>query len=244
MTIARLLLGRLDLPALRLDELDEVAEGVDHKRLRQDRAPSRGVARVSHPGEHGVEVTDGECDVIADRGVEIRGPVVDGSHDQVHFRPTDLEPDTIDVEVGPRDALSAEQALVERQAPVEVVDGERHVVEARHERRRHRDHLVSHNHTDMVGIRPDPVNTCSEEIPVIPALSRPRVFVVQPIPPKTVDLLAEVADVEVFPYRDRMVSIDSLAAAARRNDYIFTMHETVITKEVIAANPNLKGIVY
>jgi lactate dehydrogenase-like 2-hydroxyacid dehydrogenase len=73
---------------------------------------------------------------------------------------------------------------------------------------------------------------------------RPRIFVVQPIPQKTIDAMAEVADVEVYPYTDRMVSLDDLAAAAARNDYIFTMHETRITQQVIDANPNLKGIVY
>jgi lactate dehydrogenase-like 2-hydroxyacid dehydrogenase len=74
--------------------------------------------------------------------------------------------------------------------------------------------------------------------------ARPRIFVVQPIPQTTIDLMAEVADVEVYPYTNRMVSIDDLAAAAARSDYIFTMHETRITKEIIDANPNLKGIVY
>ena len=72
---------------------------------------------------------------------------------------------------------------------------------------------------------------------------KPRVFVVQPIPESTLESLRRVAEVEVYPYSDRQVTIDELTEAARRSDYIFTMHETIITKEVIAANPNLKGIV-
>ena len=71
---------------------------------------------------------------------------------------------------------------------------------------------------------------------------RPRVYVVQPIPEVALDILREVADVEVYPYMDRQITTDELANAARRSDYIFAMHETTITREVIFANPNLKGI--
>lgn len=70
----------------------------------------------------------------------------------------------------------------------------------------------------------------------------PRIFVVQPIPEPALEMMRAVADVEVFPYTDRMVSIDELIGAVQRNDYIFAMHETMIPKEVIDANPNLKGI--
>jgi glyoxylate reductase len=71
---------------------------------------------------------------------------------------------------------------------------------------------------------------------------RPRVFVVQPIPEIAIDMMSKVAEVEVFPHSYRQVSRDELAAAAGRNDYIFTMHETMIDKTVVDANPNLKGI--
>jgi lactate dehydrogenase-like 2-hydroxyacid dehydrogenase len=67
---------------------------------------------------------------------------------------------------------------------------------------------------------------------------RPRVFVVQPIPEVALDILREVADVEVYPYMDRQITTDELANAARRSDYLFAMHETTITREVIFANPN------
>jgi lactate dehydrogenase-like 2-hydroxyacid dehydrogenase len=72
---------------------------------------------------------------------------------------------------------------------------------------------------------------------------RPAVFVVQPIPAVALDRMREVAEVEVYPFTDRQVSIDELAAAARRSDYLFTMHETIITKEVVDANPGLRGII-
>jgi lactate dehydrogenase-like 2-hydroxyacid dehydrogenase len=70
----------------------------------------------------------------------------------------------------------------------------------------------------------------------------PRVFVVQPIPDVAIDILREVADVEVYPYLDRQITIDELSSAARRSDYLFAMHETTITAEVLDANPKLKAI--
>jgi glyoxylate reductase len=71
---------------------------------------------------------------------------------------------------------------------------------------------------------------------------KPRVFVVQPIPEVAIDILREVADVEVYPYTDRQITIDELSSAARRSDYLFAMHETTITAEVMDANPKLKAI--
>jgi glyoxylate reductase len=71
---------------------------------------------------------------------------------------------------------------------------------------------------------------------------KPRVFVVQPIPQVALDVLREAADVEVYPYIDRQISLDELIANARRCDWLFVMHETRVSAEVMNANPNLKGI--
>jgi glyoxylate reductase len=71
---------------------------------------------------------------------------------------------------------------------------------------------------------------------------RPKVFVVQPIPEAAIDVLREAADVSVYPYMDRQISVEELAAAAKRADWLLVMHETSVTAEVINANPNLKGI--
>jgi lactate dehydrogenase-like 2-hydroxyacid dehydrogenase len=71
---------------------------------------------------------------------------------------------------------------------------------------------------------------------------KPKVFVVQPIPEVALDVLREVADVSVYPYDDRQISVDELAANAKRCDWLFVLHETNVTAEVINANPNLKGI--
>ena len=70
-----------------------------------------------------------------------------------------------------------------------------------------------------------------------------RIFVVQPIPEPALDMMRAAAEVEVYPYTDRMVTVDELYAVARRCDYIFAMHETMIPAAVVADQPRLKGIV-
>jgi lactate dehydrogenase-like 2-hydroxyacid dehydrogenase len=70
----------------------------------------------------------------------------------------------------------------------------------------------------------------------------PRIFVVQPIPEAALDIMRAVAEVELYPYTDRQITVGELAEAAMRSDYLYTMHETIITREVLQANPKLKGI--
>lgn len=69
-----------------------------------------------------------------------------------------------------------------------------------------------------------------------------RVFVVQPIPEPALEILRSCAEVEVYPHTDRMVSVDELASVARRCDYIFAMHETMIPAGAISGPIRLKGI--
>jgi len=71
---------------------------------------------------------------------------------------------------------------------------------------------------------------------------KPKVFVAQPIPEVALEVLREAADVTVYPYMDRQISVDELVANAKRCDWLFVVHETNVTAEVIYANPNLKGI--
>jgi lactate dehydrogenase-like 2-hydroxyacid dehydrogenase len=71
---------------------------------------------------------------------------------------------------------------------------------------------------------------------------KPKVFVTQPIPEVALDVLRQAADVTVYPYMDRQISVDELVASAKRSDWLFVLHETNVTAEVIYANPNLKGI--
>jgi len=69
----------------------------------------------------------------------------------------------------------------------------------------------------------------------------PRVFVCQPVPEPAIERLKEYAEVEVFPFTHRAITIAELESAARRSDYIYCMHETPVTASIVAANPDLKG---
>jgi glyoxylate reductase len=71
---------------------------------------------------------------------------------------------------------------------------------------------------------------------------RPRVFVAQPIPEPALELMRQEAEVTVYPYMDRQISVDELAVAARRSDWLFVLHETRVTADVLNANPDLTGI--
>jgi len=71
---------------------------------------------------------------------------------------------------------------------------------------------------------------------------RPKIFVSQPIPQPALDLMAEVADLEVFPWAHREVSIDELESAAQRSDYFFIMHTVPIRARYFGPGNRLKGI--
>ena len=71
---------------------------------------------------------------------------------------------------------------------------------------------------------------------------KPKVFVVQPIPEVALDVLRQAADVCVYPYMDRQISVDELVGGAKRSDWLLVLHETHVTAEVINANPDLQGI--
>ena len=45
-----------------------------------------------------------------------------------------------------------------------------------------------------------------------------KVFVAQPIPEVALEVLREVADVSVYPYMDRQITVEELVANARRAD--------------------------
>jgi phosphoglycerate dehydrogenase-like enzyme len=71
---------------------------------------------------------------------------------------------------------------------------------------------------------------------------KPKVFVVQPIPETTLDILRAAADVTVHPYLDRQIGTDELVQNALRSDWLFVLGDTIVPAEVINANPKLKGI--
>lgn len=72
-------------------------------------------------------------------------------------------------------------------------------------------------------------------------MSRPKVFVVQPIMEVGRGALEELADVRVHE-SERMIDREELLAGVRDCDYIWMLGDTPIDAEVIEAAPNLKGI--
>jgi lactate dehydrogenase-like 2-hydroxyacid dehydrogenase len=68
---------------------------------------------------------------------------------------------------------------------------------------------------------------------------KPKVFVARPIPE---GVLRHEFKVTVYPYVDRQITVDEVAAGARRSDSLCVLHETNVIAEVINANRNLKGI--
>lgn len=71
---------------------------------------------------------------------------------------------------------------------------------------------------------------------------KPRVFVSQPIPEPTLEILREVANVEVFLRMDRNMTEDEWCMAAQRSDYLFVMGGNIITGRVLNSSPKLKGV--
>jgi|SRR5918992_3791019 glyoxylate reductase len=72
-------------------------------------------------------------------------------------------------------------------------------------------------------------------------LSRPRIFVVQPILEVGRNALEEFADVDVF-QSERMISRPELIHGARDSEYIFMLGDTPIDEEVMESCPKLEGI--
>ena len=68
---------------------------------------------------------------------------------------------------------------------------------------------------------------------------KPRVFVVQPIPEEALDVLREVAEVTVYPYVDRQISVDELVANAKRCDYLLRYRRDFMIA-VVEAKPEYK----
>ncbi len=72
---------------------------------------------------------------------------------------------------------------------------------------------------------------------------RPKVYIPQPIPEVAVNRLKNLADVEVFPYIDRVISREELLRSVKGKNYLYALAEIPIPAEVIdTALPDLKGI--
>ena len=71
---------------------------------------------------------------------------------------------------------------------------------------------------------------------------KPKIFVAQPIADAVLDILREGAEVTVYPYLDRQITQDELAANARRHDWLFLASDNIVSAEAVHGSPNLKGI--
>ena len=72
---------------------------------------------------------------------------------------------------------------------------------------------------------------------------REKVFIPQPIPETALDRLKALAEVEMFPHVDRMISPEELRRAVKGKNYLYALGEIPYTAEVIdTALPHLKGI--
>ena len=73
-------------------------------------------------------------------------------------------------------------------------------------------------------------------------MSRPRVFVTQPIAESALARLRAVAEVEVNPDSSRVLPKDALIAAVRRADILVSLLHDTVDRDVLTANPQLKAV--
>lgn len=73
-------------------------------------------------------------------------------------------------------------------------------------------------------------------------MSRPRVFVTQPIAESALARLRAVADVEVNPDSSRVLPKDKLIEAVQRCDILLSLLHDTVDRDVLAANPSLKAV--
>lgn len=73
-------------------------------------------------------------------------------------------------------------------------------------------------------------------------MTRPRVFVTQPIAESALDRLRAVADVEVNPVSSRVLPKNDLIEAVKRCDILLSLLHDTVDREVLAANPKLKAV--
>jgi glyoxylate reductase len=73
-------------------------------------------------------------------------------------------------------------------------------------------------------------------------MSRPRVFVTQPIAESALARLRPLAEVEVNPDSSKVIAKADLCAGVARNDMLLALLHDRIDKEVLDANPKLRAI--
>src|SRR5262245_15693926 len=73
-------------------------------------------------------------------------------------------------------------------------------------------------------------------------MSRPRIFVTQPIAASATNRLRALGSVKVFPDDSRIIPKATLIAAVKQCDILFCLLHDRIDRAVIAANPKLRHI--
>ena len=73
-------------------------------------------------------------------------------------------------------------------------------------------------------------------------MSRPRIFITQPVAQSAIERLQGVAEVEWNPDPVHIVTKDELLSAVRGHDILFCLLHDKVDGEVIAANPGLRAI--
>jgi glyoxylate reductase len=73
-------------------------------------------------------------------------------------------------------------------------------------------------------------------------MSRPRIFVTQPIAESALARLRAVADVEVNPDSSRVLTKDRLIEGVKRADILLSLLHDTVDRDVLTANPNLKAV--
>ncbi len=73
-------------------------------------------------------------------------------------------------------------------------------------------------------------------------MTRPRIFVTQPIAESALARLRAVADVEVNPDSSRVLPKDKLIEAVKRCDILLSLLHDTVDRDVLAANPALKAV--
>ena len=73
-------------------------------------------------------------------------------------------------------------------------------------------------------------------------MSRPRVFVTQPVAESALKRLRQIAEVEVNPDSSRVLPKDRLIAAVNRCDILWPLLHDTVDRDVLTANPKLKAV--
>ena len=73
-------------------------------------------------------------------------------------------------------------------------------------------------------------------------MSRPRVFVTQPIAESALNRLRAAADVEVNPDSSQVLPKEKLIEAVKRCDILLSLLHDTVDRDVLAANPKLKAV--